>query len=84
MQPIHELLNRVHWDPEFGQGMFELAFLDRVEHRLVRLPFEKIVFVKGDHYFFYFLDEDGIEHSVPFHRIKSVYKNGKLIWHREH
>lgn len=83
MQPIQKLLNRIHWDPEFGQGKFELAFLDRIEHKLIRLPFGKIVFVEGDHYFFYFLDEEGIEHSVPFHRIKSVYKNGELIWHRE-
>lgn len=83
MQPIHELLNRIRWDPEFGQGAFELVFLDRVEHKLIRLPFRKITFMEGDHYFFYFLDKDDVEHSVPFHRIKSVYKDGKLIWHRE-
>ena len=84
MQPVHELLNRIHWDPEFGEGEFELGFLDRVEDKIIRMPFSKIIFVPGDHFFFHYMDEDGVEHDVPFHRIKSVYKNGELIWHREH
>jgi len=84
MQPVHELLNRIHWDAEFGKGEFELWFLDHVGQQLVKLPFREITFFPGDHYFFHYLDEEGEEHSVPFHRIKSVYKNGELIWHREH
>lgn len=42
------------------------------------------LFAQGDHYFFHYMDENDIEHDVPFHRIKAVYKNGQLIWHREH
>lgn len=84
MQPVHELLNRIHWDTEFGKGEFELWFLDHVGEQLVKLPFHGITFVPGDHYFFHYLDEGGTEHNVPFHRIKAVYKNGELIWHREH
>lgn len=84
MQPIHELLNRIHWDAEFGKGEFELWFLDHVGDQLLKLPFNEITFVPGDHYFFHYLDEEYNEHSVPFHRIKAVYKNGELIWHREH
>jgi len=55
MQPIHELLNRIHWDKDFAQADFIIGFYDRVE-----------------------------EHSVPLHRIKEVFGNGELIWHREH
>lgn len=84
MQPVHELLNRIHWDAEFGKGEFELGFLDHMEQQLIRLPFREISFFPGDHYFFHYLDAEGEEHSVPFHRIKAVYKNGELIWHREH
>lgn len=84
MQPIHELLNRMHWDEEFAKGDFELGFLDRVEEKIIRLSFRNIVFAQGDHYFFHYMDENDIEHDVPFHRIKAVYKNGELIWHREH
>ena len=82
MQPIHELLNRIHWDTEFGKGDFELDFMDRFEKDLIRLSFKKIIFASGDHFSFHYLDEEGIEHSVPFHRIRSVYKNGEWIWHR--
>jgi hypothetical protein len=26
--PIHELLARIRWDPEFGRGRFEIGYLD--------------------------------------------------------
>jgi uncharacterized protein (UPF0248 family) len=84
MQTINELLNRIQWDSEFGKGEFELAFLDRVEQEMVRLPFKRISFVAGEHFFFYYFDDEDVEHSVPFHRIKAVYKNGECIWSREH
>lgn len=84
MQPIHELLKRIQWDSEFGKGEFELGFYDRVEANIIRMPFREITFELGDHYLFHYVDEEDEEHSVPFHRIKAVYKNGELIWHREH
>ena len=52
--------------------------------QLIKLPFHEVTFFPGDHYFFHYLDEEGAEHSVPFHRIKAVYKEGELIWYREH
>jgi len=84
MQPIQDLLNRIHWDPAFGQGRFELAFIDHTSRQLVRLSWEAITFVPGDHYFFHYQDSDGFAHSVPLHRIKVVYKNGAPIWQRQH
>ena len=84
MQPIHELLNRIHWDKEFGKGEFDLWFLDHIEKELIKLSLREITFIPGDHYFFHYMDEEGEEHSVPFHRIKAVYKDGVVIWHREH
>ncbi|HEY5716764.1 MAG TPA: DUF504 domain-containing protein [Psychromonas sp.] len=84
MQPIHELLNRIRWDPEFGRGEFVVCFLDRIEAQLIKLPLSEITFISGDHYFFHYLDEEGDEHCVPFHRIKAVYKNGEVIWQRAH
>ncbi len=77
MQPIHELLNRIHWDSEFGKGEFELWFLDRVAAQLIKLPFHEITFIPGDHYFCHYLDQEGVDHNVPFHRVKAVYQNGK-------
>jgi uncharacterized protein (UPF0248 family) len=83
MQPVHELLARIRWDPEFGRGEFELEFFDRMGSSLVRVPLREVGYAAEDHFFFYYLDEDGEEHSVPFHRIRSVYKDGERIWHRE-
>ncbi len=34
MIPIHELLSRIRWDPEFAKGNFELGYYDRAEDRL--------------------------------------------------
>lgn len=84
MQPIHELLNRIHWDHDFGRGEFELWFLDHVGEKMVKLKLHELTFLSGDRFFFYYTDEHCVEHSVPLHRIKAVYKNGELIWHREH
>ncbi len=83
MQPIHELLARIRWDPDFGRGEFELEFFDRLEVSLIRLSLRDIVFTPEDHFFFHYLDEDEYEHSVPFHRVKAVYRNGERIWQRK-
>lgn len=78
------MLNRIRWDTEFAQGAFEIGFLDHVQAREVRIPFDAMSFDSHDHFFFYYVDDQGEGHEVPFHRIKSVYKNGHRIWHREH
>ena len=84
MIPIHELLNRIRWDKEFGQGDFVIGYYDRVAERIVRVPLREIFFEPGDHFSFDLLDHDGVLHSIPLHRIKEVYKNKELIWRREH
>jgi uncharacterized protein (UPF0248 family) len=84
MIPIHELLNRIRWDKDFGKGSFEIGYFDRSEGNIIVVPFEEVYFKKGDQLSFEVIDPEGETHSVPFHRIKQIYKNGKLIWHREH
>jgi uncharacterized protein (UPF0248 family) len=41
--PIHELLARIRWDPEFGRGEWEIACLDHARPDLVRVPLANIV-----------------------------------------
>lgn len=84
MQTILDLLNRIRWDSEFSQGSFEIGFDDHVAHQHIRIPFDAMQFDMHDHFFFHYYDEEGEGHDVPLHRIKSVYKDGELIWHREH
>jgi uncharacterized protein (UPF0248 family) len=83
MVPIHELLARIRWDPEFGQARFEIAYLDRIEQQLVRVPLERITTSPSDHFGFEAIEDDGSVHSVPYHRVREVWRNGELIWSRD-
>ena len=82
MLPIHELLNRIKWDSEFGDADFVVAYQDRYKNELTRVPLTKLFFDKQDHFDFELIDETGRTHTIPLHRIREVYRNGKLIWHR--
>jgi uncharacterized protein (UPF0248 family) len=78
--PIHELLSRIHWDKQFGQRDFVIAYYDKVEDCLVRIPLREILFKPDDHSSFDLIDQNGVLHSIPMHRIREVYKEGELIW----
>jgi len=83
MQPIHELLNRIHWDPEFGRGFFEIGYCDRLEKKIIRVSFNEVTQLSGKKFSFHVFDEDGIAQCVPMHQVREVYKDGELIWKRE-
>jgi uncharacterized protein (UPF0248 family) len=82
MAPIQDLLNRIRWDPIFAQGEFELGYFDRMEDRVVVIPFRLIQFPSGASDVFELMDSDGRIHRVPFHRVRDLFKNGQCIWHR--
>ncbi|EEF57205.1 DUF504 domain-containing protein [Pedosphaera parvula] len=44
MIPIHELLNRIRWDPEFAKGNFQLGYYDRAEDRIILVPLKEVGF----------------------------------------
>lgn len=83
MIPIHELLAHIRWDPNLRDAHFEIAYLDRVSHRLVRLPLARITVEPSDHFAFEATEDDGSVHSVPYHRVRDVWQEGKLIWSRD-
>lgn len=82
--PLHELLSRIRWDPEFGRGEFELGYVDHVRRRLVYVALNEVREEADNHFCFEVTDEDGVAHTVPYHRVKEVWKNGELIWRRAH
>lgn len=81
--PIQELLSRIRWDPEFARGNFELGYFDRVEGRIIRVPFAEVGFPRDDPQAFRLVDGEGRIHRVPFHRVREVYKDGQRIWTRK-
>ncbi len=83
MIPIQELLNRIRWDGAFAEGDFVIGYYDRVAEMVIQVPLSQIHFTQGDHFFFQITDPDGCTHEIPFHRVREVYKNKELIWHRE-
>ena len=82
MIPIHELLNRIRWDPEFAKGNFELGYYDRAENRIILVPLKEVTFPTESPSTFQTVGPDGELHRVPFHRVREVYKDAQRIWHR--
>lgn len=82
MKVIQDLINRIRWDKEYAQADFTIGYYDRVEQKIILVPFRELYFDDADHFGFQILDDEGVTHSIPLHRVKELYKNGKLIWHR--
>ena len=80
MQPLHELLHRIQWDPEFGKGRFTLEYYDRVAHEDRRIPFTAIS-LDAESGSFSLDDGAGVIH-IPLHRVHTVYKDDVPIWRR--
>jgi len=83
MIPVHELLHRIRWDPQFGKGYFVIGYHDRITGCIVRVPFRRVYLKKGERFSFEAVEDDGTVHMVPFHRIREVWRDGELIWQRK-
>jgi uncharacterized protein (UPF0248 family) len=81
MMPIHQLLNRIRYDKEFGAGQFEIGYFDRLEGVIHRVGLRELVFPKEGRVF-ELLDATGRNRRIPFHRVREVYRDGQCIWQR--
>jgi uncharacterized protein (UPF0248 family) len=82
MQAIQELLARIRHDPEFGEGDFEIGYLDRFDGTIRRVAFCEVSFPTDQRRVFEALDDSGQARRIPFHRVREVYRDGRLIWRR--
>lgn len=76
MTTIKEMLDKIKWDSKEKGEEYEIGYWDRIEKKEIRIKYEKII------------DYDNLfmnlgESEIPLHRIKKVYKNGKLVWERK-
>jgi len=76
MVPIKELLNKIKWDKKEKKEEYEVGYWDRIRGKEIRIDYGKIE--SFDDEFFNFDDS-----QIPLHRIKRVYKKGKLVWERK-
>jgi uncharacterized protein (UPF0248 family) len=81
MQPLQDLLHRITWDPEFGRGAFALGYYDRVLQGERVVQFTSISIDSGARSFSV-QDENGHVAHIPLHRVRTVYKDGVVIWQR--
>jgi len=82
MQPIHELLARIRHDRQFGKGRFEIGYFDRHEGTTQRVAFNRVTFPEGRRGVFEVMDESGQVRRIPFHRVREVWRDGRIIWQR--
>ncbi len=82
MTPVHELLNRIRWDADFGAAQFSVGYYDRIRKGIIVVPFSTLSFPAENHFDFTLLDEQGALRTIPLHRIRQVFRNGELIWER--
>ena len=82
MMPVHEMLNRIRWDPEFAKGNFELGYYDRAEGRVILISLKEVAFPDDSPQTFQISDAEGKIHRIPFHRVREVYKDSQRVWHR--
>ena len=82
MIPIQDLLHRIQWDPQFGAGDFVIGYYDRIANSIVRVPFRRLYLEQGEHFSFEAVEHDGTVPTVPFHRVREVWRSGELIWRR--
>jgi len=81
--PIHKLLQRIRWDPRFRAGKFEIGYYDRLQRRILVAPLEAIEFSSAAVSTFEFYDDEGERHRVPYHRVRRVWRDGRIIWERK-
>jgi uncharacterized protein (UPF0248 family) len=82
MIPIRTLLDRIRWDKEFGKGQFEIGYEDHVGQKILRVSLHDVHFEEGNQFLFELRSAGGEVLTIPFHRVREVYKDGVLIWSR--
>ena len=82
MQPLEDLLHRITWDAEFGNGAFALGYYDRIDRTEHMVPFQSVRLDPKQPGTFLVEEKHGVVSRIPLHRVRTVYKDGVVIWHR--
>ncbi len=76
------MLHRIQWDPAWRGSVFEFGYLDRVAGAIVRVPLDEPRLESGAPSSVTCLDPDGDAVHIPLHRIRTVWRDGAVIWQR--
>jgi uncharacterized protein (UPF0248 family) len=67
---------------ELSNSQFIIGYYDRQLDAVIHVPFTDVSFSPDNHFRFSLVDNEGEYHEVPYHRVREVYRDGELIWHR--
>lgn len=79
MIPIHELLNKIKWNPSLNPKNYKIYYYDRILNSLKELNFTDI---KEFDSFSMKIEKDNKQVDIPLHRIREVKEKGKIVWKR--
>lgn len=83
VMPIHALLARIRWDPRLAGHRFVIGYWDRVARKVLHVDLADITWDADNPQCFDCVDDAGVAHSIPFHRVREVWQDGALIWQRQ-
>ncbi len=67
-----------------GPVALSLGTYDRKEETIQRVALQEVSFpASGERHLFELVEEAGQIRRIPFHRIREVYRDGRIIWHRQ-
>jgi len=79
MEYIRDVLNKIKWNIRLRASDFTIVYADRLEDRLVEIPYSSIKRIDG---LFIVIDTLDEEAFVPLHRIRGIKQQEKVIWKR--
>ena len=82
MELIQKLVSRIRLDHEPGRGRFVIGHDGPLKQKIIRIPFEEIVYEEGNHSSVEIKGAEGEALLILFYRVREVYREGRLIWHR--
>lgn len=83
MHTAQEILNQIRWDERLATDAFVIGYYDRVADKIIKVAFSEIRFPEDHHFQFEVIDDEGELRSIPYHRVREIYRNGQRIWHRD-
>ncbi len=90
METVRNFLNKLRWDLKYQEHEYSIAYLDRIENVEVILPVVEIIDINQTHLTTNKcvlcqagkIFEIEMYTYIPFHRIKKIYKNSKIVYSR--
>ena len=83
MDLVKPLLVRIKYDQHYAKAEFKIGYYEPNKKDVIIVPIYRLILDPKDHYTVQIVDYDDKTHMLPMYLIKDVYRNSKLVWHRD-